>query len=39
MNKESFHPEQSESIKETLKKWAVRLGLIAIGFLGLRWIL
>jgi len=40
MGKEQYHPTTSGlPSKETLKKWGIRLGLIAIGILGLVWIL
>lgn len=40
MSKEIYSEGGSNSgLKESLKKWGIRLGLIAVGLLGLRWIL
>jgi len=39
MGKEQFSGKSLISLKETLKELGKKLGLIAIGLLGLRWIL
>lgn len=39
MGKENIQPDGSkENTKEFLLKWGKRLGLIAIGILGLKWL-
>jgi hypothetical protein len=40
MGKEQYSSdEQKSDMKEFLKKWGTRIGLVAIGFMALSWLL
>jgi len=39
MSKEQITPSRPDSLKDTLVTWGKRLGLVAIGLLGLSWLL